>query len=346
MNNRGFSLLEVIVTVGLVVVIVGILVTMTDQTQRVMKSSSGKAEQFHDARIAFDTITRRLSQATLNSQPGFNYREETQMHGSRQVTVKIPQRSERFSDLRFFSGPMSRLVEVKDAPQFPTHGIFFQAPLGYFTNVEKDDSVKDALNTWGYFIEYGEDVLPAAIVARVNNKRRYRLMEFLQPTEQLRVYEQPLGLDWIQSSLGTKVRTARPIADDIVALLILPRLARSTEIKREVEKKATVLAPDFVYDSTQSTADTELSPLHRLPPIVQVSMIALDDLSAARMENSPVGPVNYADFFEKPDLLDDDPKTAAPLDGDITHFVETELTKRLRLVSRVFTTTISLREAQ
>ena len=73
LRTAAFTLVEVIVASGIVVVIMGVLLAMTDQTQRLVKSTSSKVEQFQDARVGFEALTRRLSQATLNSFWDYQY---------------------------------------------------------------------------------------------------------------------------------------------------------------------------------------------------------------------------------------------------------------------------------
>ncbi len=66
-RTAGFTLVEVLVSAGIIVVIMVVLLAMTDQTQRLVKSTSAKVEQFQQARVAFEAMTRRLAQASLNS---------------------------------------------------------------------------------------------------------------------------------------------------------------------------------------------------------------------------------------------------------------------------------------
>ena len=66
-KHSGFTLVEVLVSAGIVVVLMVVLLGMTDQTQRLVRSTSAKVEQFQEARVAFEAMTRRLAQATLNT---------------------------------------------------------------------------------------------------------------------------------------------------------------------------------------------------------------------------------------------------------------------------------------
>ncbi len=45
------------------------------------------------------------------------------------------------------------------------------------------------------------------------------------------------------------------------------------------------LAPQYLYDSTASSSDAALNPRHQLPSVVRVTLVALDEASAARMSS-------------------------------------------------------------
>ena len=64
---RGFTLVELIVAVGLLAIVLLLLASMTNSTASIWRLTSGKIEEFRSAGNAFDALTRRLSQATLNT---------------------------------------------------------------------------------------------------------------------------------------------------------------------------------------------------------------------------------------------------------------------------------------
>jgi uncharacterized protein (TIGR02599 family) len=102
----------------------------------------------------------------------------------------------------------------------------------------------------------------------------------------------------------------------------------------------------YRYDTTVATADPSLNSKHQLPPIVQVVMIAIDEMSAERLARDYAGKpsmgIEYGTLFTRPDLLEDDPSTSLPGDGDIEKFTSM-LTEKLRISSRVFSTNVSVR---
>ncbi len=76
----------------------------------------------------------------------------------------------------------------------------------------------------------------------------------------------------------------RVLAENVIALIILPK--RSVN---DTPAGATELAPNFSYDSRlyQTKPGDSLAMLTRnqLPPLVQVTMVAIDEKSAARLES-------------------------------------------------------------
>ena len=63
----AFTIVEVLVASSVLLMIVVLLLNMVTQTSKSWKATTGKIEQFRAARDAFDTMTRRLGQATLNT---------------------------------------------------------------------------------------------------------------------------------------------------------------------------------------------------------------------------------------------------------------------------------------
>jgi len=312
--SPAFTLVEVIVVAGLIVLLMVVLVGMTDQTQRLVKNTSSKVEQFQEARVAYESMTRKLGQATLNSFWDYEY-----PGGDHTLT---PIRYFRNAELRFRSGPMSTLTGgvAANGNKQPGHGIFFNAPFGYVANPKAyidmnaanlyDLNILDNLiNTWGYFLEIGDDstALPAFVTGAavgVAPRQRYRLMELMQGSENLNVYtptaQAPANKTWFdQWVTGTGLpaginRPVRPLAENIVALIVMPRLSKSDEDAWMVANpQATPTPPplnspnsDYNYDSTNTTvADPMLNPRNQLPPVVQVIMVAIDEPSAQRLQD-------------------------------------------------------------
>lgn len=349
MNRRrrqsGFTLVELLVASAVIAVIMAILVGMTSQTQKLVRSTAGKVEQFQGARAAFEVMTRRISEATLNTYWEYAYRTEYQVVSGKQVPVRVPDRYQRASELRFRSGPMAELTRSRgpDGAFQPMHGLFFQAPFGMVADRDRLGSLDHLLNSWGFFVELGTDeaTMPPFLKGHVEPRKRFRLMEFMEPAEQLRVYQfqTPRATDWFAPVLMRPDRPVRVLAENVCALIVLPKFDRTTEENRHRAGKSTLLAPGYRYDSTTSTSDPELNPKNQLPPVVQLTMIALDEESAnllqGRNRNHATGGIEFAQLFRKPESYD----------ADLAAF-EQHLSSTHRTAYRVFTTNVSIRGAK
>ena len=63
----AFTLVELMVSVVIVMLLMLLLLTITDATRKTWVTTTARAEQFRGARAGFESMTRRLSQATLNT---------------------------------------------------------------------------------------------------------------------------------------------------------------------------------------------------------------------------------------------------------------------------------------
>ena len=347
----GFTLAEVLVASAIVVAMTGFLLVVTDQTARIWSSTSAKVEQFREARTGFERVTTRLSQATLNTY--WDYDSATK-----------PTRYERRSELRFISGSAPALLGTSAGATRITHAVFFNAPLGVTGDVNYS-GLANALNTLGYFTEFADDSAqrpPFITTAMIPARWRFRLMEFSQPTENFSMYQSTsgtaaapnkagtyLGTDWFRNDVNGTAVLKRVIAENVIALIITPRLAKAEEgdpIINQINATHSPLAPNYTYDSTQGPdpklpsdeAKKLLNPKNQLPPVVQLTMIAMDEKSAEKLELD----ATKADVFGivKANLFADTRKLTA----DLATLERTLATKRLRY--RIFTTNVHIRAAK
>lgn len=294
----GFTLVELLVAMAVLGLVVVLSATMIGHIQKVWEHTTARTEQFQKARQALQTISGRLSQATLNPY----WRVETNSSGT-------PVRYSRQSDLRFLSGPAASLTTIAG----PASGsaVFFQAPTGFSS--QGAAQLDNALNTWGYFIEYGSDAPsyrpPFLSSTGVAPKNRFRLIEFTDPSDMLKVFTFTSGnatykgREWFSTPLATQANR-RVLADNIVALVVLPRLPAVEDPSRSA------LSPGYLYDSTQSNADKTLNPRHQLSPIVDLAVVALDERSVRRIEWGSTAPdFGAGSLFLDPANLDDDLNT-------------------------------------
>lgn len=264
-SRRAFTLIEIMVSMTILVMLMLMLLSMTGAVQRTWSYTTSKIEQFRNAREGFETITRKLSQATLNTYWDYD-------------SATAPTKYQRQSELRFISGNAQTLTGSAIAP---THSIFFVAPLGFVSDA-KYQGLSNLLNTWGYFIEYSDDsqLRPPFITTTMTPYRsRFRLLEMMGPSETMPLYKYTSGNStynaptWFTDVLNGTPRPARVVAENVIALVILPKLAPGEDAT------GTKLAPNYSYDSTASNSDPTINPKNQLPPVVMVTMVAVDEPS-------------------------------------------------------------------
>jgi len=361
----AFTLIELLVSMAILVLIVAMLITMVNATSKTWKNTAGKIEEFRDARVAFDTITRRLSQATLNTYLDY----VTNSSGA-------PTDYIRQSELRFLCGQLTNNASFGNQRTIfssqlqttnPSMAVFFQAPNGFTTN-STNSILQSALNTWGYFIEYGSDsnAVPSFLNPQPTSRNRYRLMELMEPTENLSIYNYTAtnrsytNVDWIANSMTlTSSRPAHVLAENVIALIILPKLSPTDITKwnnQGSNYSISSLTPDYFYDSSinsQTTiaggggaavTDANLNTHNQLPPVVQVTMIAVDETSAIRFpsiyknlyaSNSSAGGINN---------LFNDNSSPTQFTNDLASLVTAF--KKNKMNYRIFTTDVMIKGAK
>jgi uncharacterized protein (TIGR02599 family) len=276
--RAGFSLLELLVAFAVLALLMVLLAEMVGATASTWRGTRGKVEQHQQAREAFEAVISRLSEATLNTHYEYEDKDGMLKNATNSRTFQ-PARYARQSELRFLSGP-----GITEAANHVTHAAFFQAPAGE----SKDGrSLQNLLNTFGFFVELGDDAPFLPPLLRTDHAReRFRLLQFTEPTESLSVYRwtgaNPLDRErkWFQEPLATGSGLSI-VADNVIALVLLPMLSPQDQEAGGYSDAS--LAPQYLYDSTGSNTDPALNPRHQLPPVVQVTLIALDEASAARM---------------------------------------------------------------
>ncbi len=330
-----------LVSVAVFMLLMVILLMATNQTSSMWRRTTAKIEQFRESRDAFEAVTRRLSQATLNTY--WDYDDPA-----------TPTRYVRQSELRFLSGKTEALAGAPTAPRrWPACGVFFQAPLGFTQKPSASGTdpalgLENLLNTWGYFIEFGSDAaLRPAILGTQNPplRYRYRLCELMQPSGAFTLYQQTSGLDpagkplnlsysardWFSGALAIPdaSRPVHVLADNVIALIVLPKLSVQDD------PGGARLAPSYLYDSTATNADPTVNPKNQLPPVVQVTLVAIDEATAKRLDQGPA----------MPDLgLDSLFSSASALDADLKTLQATLVAKHANY--RVFTMNVSMRGAR
>ena len=265
----GFTILELLVAMAILSIIVVVLVGVTGKMGSLWRSSGSKVEQFRESRRAFESITRRISTSTLAPYLDYEYPGGN--------TTSTPTRYVRKSDLRFFSAP----VGVAGITAVPTksHAIFFQAPLGFVDDRTNYGGLEHLLNTWGYFVDYTSVTNPSD---SAQMKYRFRLIEMREPSENLSVYRLTrgnnsyAGKEWFTIPAGVAANR-RVLADNVIALILRPMLSTADD------STGSLLAPNYLYDSTASSATASINPKNQIPPLIEVIMVVLDEQSAGRV---------------------------------------------------------------
>ncbi|HSI83815.1 MAG: Verru_Chthon cassette protein C [Candidatus Methylacidiphilales bacterium] len=330
---RAFTLVEMLVTLSVLSILLLVIFSIINQTSSMWTRTSRNVKQFQSARVAFQTLTRLLSEATLNTYYGVTYA------GGK------PTRYDRASDLHFVSGtPLATGLNAASGPGSQiSHAVFFQAPLGNTDLPAKYGRLDSLLCVCGFYIQYaqeaGRPTFLEAMPSVPTKAWRFRLMQLVQPTESFPVYSNTTGNGWIKNMMtapaaGTWVHE---IADNVVALVIMPV---------DPTPAATSIAPNFDYDTRINGAIPAQMPgtLAQLPPVVEVVMVVIDEKSLLKLGN-PATPPNFgqATLFKSAAMLEAD---LATLQANLNASPGNAAGNRISLESRVFRTRVALRGAK
>ena len=307
-SMQAFTLIELMLSTAVLTLLMALMLTVVGQTQQIWVRSSGKVSQFQASRNAFEAMTRNVSQATLNTYYDLTF----------DGTTGNTKGYSRKSDLHFVSGKSAQAKFLgTDAATYPTHAVFFQAPLGLTTQTagtgaaqaKKYRMLSNLLTVGGYYVKWGTDpnVPPFIAPPKFPDRYRYRLMEVIQAAESFGVNDTvrlPKTTDWIKTALGITPlpvssdpsaptgtqNSSRVLAENIVALIILPKLS-------DKDNAAPFLSPNYEYDSRPADSagkpklwkditngSNEYRQFNQLPPVIRVTMVAIDELSAVRQQ--------------------------------------------------------------
>lgn len=311
-KRPAFTLIELLVAMTVFAVVLGLVFSVITQASATSRRSFEKVQAFQDARTAFDTMTRYLSQATLNTY--LDYDNAT--NASRYL---------RKSELKFLIGAAG------DAGIPGTAGtggaVFFQTPAGYTTN-SSFAGMESLLVTCGYFVSFNTNSAVPGHTVSLKNPYRYRLMQMLVPTENNLIYRTNVTPNaWFEnfSNLAT------PIADNVIALILRPQdpASEASELPNN----------GYGYDSTADvTADPQPVTANQLPPVVLVTMVAIDETSAKRIEAGTGQPPEIASALSG--------KFANPADYQADLDALVAGLGAQRITCRVFSSAVPLRESK
>lgn len=310
-----------------------IIFSIVSQTGSLWKSTSSKITAFQNARAAFEAVTRNLSQATLNHY--YDYYDANWRRTTPSSTNAVPAHYGRYSELEYVSGPAGTLFTGSGGKV--SHAAFFQAPLGKTDTTNLVVESPNMLNAVGYFVEFGGrsqyEQIPRFLQGSTGaDPKGFRLIEWIQPAEKLEIYDktrlggQPWA--WFANTVAGSPY-CRVMADNVVALIILP--------KRDSNNLS--LSSTYFYDSSTTNYIEDRS--HLLPPLLQVTLVAIDEDSAQRLRTTygdSQPPLIPGGAFQNIQDYDRDLKDlVATLNGD---------KGGPRLNYRVFTTTVGTKEGE
>jgi uncharacterized protein (TIGR02599 family) len=352
----GFTLVEMLVAIVILALIMVMVLTITDQTSKLWKRSSSEIQAFQNARAAYDTMTMRLSQATLNTYLDYyntSYQSRTAFMASTPSGTFTPTYYARNSDLDFVVDQATTLVPLdttttpaQTASCHPGHAVFFEAPLGYTTQTGTFGGLVNMLNACGYYVEFNTDkpYLPPFLsgTSVVQERYRYRLMEFLQPTENNTIYSSTSGTAWFTSALPPNFTLAqgapiRMLAENIVALAILPEVSPQSGSTQLVTNS-------YTYDARAGNIVTNSLTHDQLPPLLRVVMVAIDEPSAIHLNpsgsNTPPTILSGLSLFKT--TTSGNPST--DINTDLNTLTQTLASNKVNY--RVFDTDVAIRGAK
>ncbi len=298
----SFTLVELLVAMSVLVLLLAIIAAATQGTALAVHKASGKLSTYAAARSAFDTINAKLAQATLNTYMDY-YATNASGVGYLQTNTAtfVPTIYGRASNLQFLVKQNANpAVGFNAAGTASGTGygqeIYFQCPDAYSTD-SAYQSEQGLLNACGYYVQYCSDsgFRPSIITS---SRWRYRLMQAIEPTESLQVLADAVSDNtaWTGNIANTGpgatlAADAIPLADNVISMVIWPMLPSA------LDATGTSLAPNYIYDSQLSPAPAlnggvVVQPLtaHQLPPIIQVTMVVIDEASAARIDTKSSTP--------------------------------------------------------
>ncbi|HRJ71737.1 MAG TPA: Verru_Chthon cassette protein C [Terrimicrobiaceae bacterium] len=267
LRSAGFSLLEMLTAFAVFTLMLVMLFSVISHTSDVWRGAKSRIESFQTARNAFETVTRNLSQATLNTYWRYD-------------NPSNPTRYLRTSDLHFV---VDRAGTALPGKANTGQAVFFQAPSGV-TATNSLRGLDSLLTGLGYYVDFCSDKGYRPQNLTTPETHRYRLMQLRIPAESLTVHASTNATDytWITSQTN---RCTFPVADNIILLAVWPRLAE------QEDASGSGLTSDFSYNSRRNALNQpQPRTAAQLPPIIEVAMVAVDESSARKTANEATPP--------------------------------------------------------
>ncbi len=338
--RKGFTLIELLVSMAVLSILMLLVSSVLSQVQEAWGRTAAKVSQFRESRRAFDVLKNNLTQAVLNTYLRYEFDNPANPASpfdasGREIPNSSPTRYVPYSELQFRCGPTHLVTSAVPAANTQGHCVFFQAPIGYS---DRYANLPTALNPRGYFIQFDSDIdfRPPFLAGRVAPKYRYRLMEFAPPTERNIIYDKTTATtqsDWFNADV---VQYSRPIADNVVTLIISPKRPRADQQGADPRD----IAPNYQYDSAvpAGTANAATNrQAHVLPPAIELVMVVIDEGSALKLadRSGTAPPLQLGGFTQATDA-----QFRSDLDALETRLVDAKVN------FRIFTATITMRNSK
>ena len=313
-DKAAFSLLEVLVSTAVLALFVVILTTITNSSFKLWRNTQSSIVSFDAARTAYDTLTRRLSQATLNTY--LDYYDSTWQRRTPSNSGNFTAtRYGRASDLHFLVDDAA--TQMGESQQ--GHGVFFFAPVGFSNGNATISDLPNLLNACGYYVEFGPDsALRPAFLSSLPIKNRYRLVENILPTQNFDTTcgGYPAFTDtnatnddlWIKSGVAGSKAVKNVLSENIIAIIIRPEVAEQDAFLLGLSNSFS-LTSNYKYDSRAGKTGVAALQFAQLPPLLRVVMVAVDEKSAARLTTGSTPPAAFqlkSSWFQTPANLNQD----------------------------------------
>jgi|GEM_PF-3421422 len=265
-RQQGWTVVEVLVSTSILTLLIVAMAEALNTTQRSWRVSRSAAAMQQTVDSATRTLSRQMSQATLQSRSSFDPT----------LNQLVPA-----SDLHFVCGPAAELLPA--LPGVCGDAVFFQHPAA-------EGSLQRALQACGFFVQYGGDeAWRPSLPSPVPTKRRFRLLQFHQPASSLTLF-QPAGADGGPPRLAQF--TSRTDLYQWYAQPISAAPAYRTSVSLVAENVVAMIlqtspSAQRCYDSRRyqwepASTDAALS-RHHLPDAIDLTLVMTDEASWSRL---------------------------------------------------------------
>ena len=281
LRRSAFTLVEVLVSMVILAMMMLIITSVIGQAQRSWRAASSRVTQFREARQAFDTVTRNLRQATINSRREYFY---AGMKSFPDDPLQAPEGFRTTAELGIKFDRADAIVQGGGgSTNMPGHAVVFQAPLGK-TAQQIYDPLNNLLCARGYFVMFGGDsgYVPRKLASRLQSKYRYRLMEYQPNTEDNTVYGAS-HTEWMTINYSAAQDFIHPVAENIVVMALGASFTPESSGSSKTPDLASKESNSFQYGYDSYHEGGGQGTAYRLPHTVQVVMVAMDEESASRL---------------------------------------------------------------